>query len=90
MTLYDSGQNQGREPKRGLYRYMYIVIFMAATSLTAVILSISGHITLNPLTAFVASLFAGFAFLLFQITYVKFIANSAQSTVKRELEPDIQ
>ena len=63
---------------------------MAATSVTTVTLSISGHILLDPLTAFVASLFAGFAFLLFQTTYVRFVVNTSQRAGRREPQPDLQ
>ena len=71
------------------YRYLYVVIFMAATSLTAVLLSLGGYITLDPLTAFIASLFAGFAFLLFQITYVRFIVNTSQRPSRKESQPEL-
>ncbi|MHA2021461.1 MAG: hypothetical protein ACW96N_07085 [Candidatus Thorarchaeota archaeon] len=76
--------------RRSSCKYMYAAIVIAMTSLTTVMLSINGYISLDPLTAFVASLFAGFAFLLFQVTYVRFVANSVQSARRRELQPDLQ
>ncbi|MHA2300636.1 MAG: hypothetical protein ACXACD_06745, partial [Candidatus Thorarchaeota archaeon] len=65
-------------------------IFSIATSVTAVLLSLGGYLSLDPLTAFVASLFAGIAFLLFQTTYVRFVVNSARSAGRQERQPDLQ
>jgi hypothetical protein len=91
MTLYDSGQGRGTSAKRSWYKYLYVIIFMTVTSVTTVMLSFSGHISLDPLTAVVTSLFAGFAFLVFQTTYLRFVANSsAQSTGRRKQQPDLQ
>jgi hypothetical protein len=55
-----------------------------------VMLSIGGHISLDPLTAFVASVFAGFAFLIFQSTYVRFVVNSSRTARRKERQPDLQ
>jgi hypothetical protein len=88
MALDDSKSEVN--PRKSRYRYLYIFIFIATTSITAVMLSIGGYIAFDPLTAFVASLFAGFAFLLFQTTYVRFVVNSARSAGRRERLPDLQ
>ncbi|MFW9967204.1 MAG: hypothetical protein ACFFEA_08615, partial [Candidatus Thorarchaeota archaeon] len=59
------------------YHYLYAAIFMTATVVATVMLSIGGYISLDPLTALFASMFAGFAFLLVQTTYVRFVANTS-------------
>ncbi|MGD9382402.1 MAG: hypothetical protein PVI03_08155 [Candidatus Thorarchaeota archaeon] len=88
MALNDSESKESA--RRGRYMYLYPAIFIIATSTTTVMLSIGGYISFDPFTAFVASLFAGFAFLLFQVTYVRFVVNSTQSARRREPQPDLQ
>ncbi len=88
MAIYESESKATAEQRR--YNYLYAAIFIAATSVTTVMLSIGGYISFDPLTAFVASLFAGFAFLLFQITYIRFVANSSQSGGGRKPQPNLQ
>jgi hypothetical protein len=86
MTLDES--NSKTKENRSFYRYVYAAIFLASTSLTTVSLSVGGYISLDPLTAFVASLFAGVSFLLVQITYTRFVVNASQSS-RRKPQPDI-
>jgi uncharacterized membrane protein YjjP (DUF1212 family) len=76
--------------RRSSYKYMYAAIFIAMTSITTVMMSIGGYISLDPLASFIASLFAGFAFLIFQITHVRFVVNSAQPGGRREPQPNLQ
>lgn len=86
MALHESKPEMNA--RRNRYRFIYIAVFMISTSVTAVVLSFNGYISLDPLSAFVASLFAGFAFLIFQVTYVRFIANSSQRS--RPKQPDLR
>jgi hypothetical protein len=88
MAIHESDSKATVGQRR--YNYLYAAIFIIATSVTTVMLSIGGYISFYPFTAFVASLFAGFAFLLFQVTYVRFVVNSVQSARTREPQPDLQ
>ncbi len=63
--------------KRRLARSLYISIFVISTGVISVILSIRGYISFDPLTALVVGLIAGFALVIFQLTYVKFIVRSS-------------
>ncbi|MFW9795227.1 MAG: hypothetical protein ACFFEE_13040 [Candidatus Thorarchaeota archaeon] len=73
--------------KRGKsIRNAYISIYVIATCLGSVMLSITGHLPLDPLTALIAGVFAGFALALFQLTYVKFIVKSSWRIKGKPLE----
>lgn len=85
MALHESDPEMNT--RRNRYRFIYIAVFMISTSVTAVTLSIYGYISWDPITAFVASLFAGFAFLIFQVTYVRFIANSSYRAKPAQPDP---
>ncbi len=63
--------------KRRLVRGLYISLFVISTCAVSVILSIRGYIPFDPLTGLVAGLFAGFALVIFQLTYVNFIVKSS-------------
>ncbi len=63
--------------RRRLVRSLYISIFVISTSAISVVLSIRGYISFDPLTALVLGLLAGFALVIFQLTYVKFIVRSS-------------
>jgi hypothetical protein len=71
------------------YNYLYAAIFMTATLMAAVMLSIGGYISLDPITALIAGMFAGFAFLLVQTTYVRFVANTSRRRTRKEPQPDL-
>ena len=64
--------------KRSIRLYLYIVVFIVATCATTVILSLRGFISFDPLSALIAGLFAGVAFVMFQLTYLRFIVNSSR------------
>ncbi|MFW9840293.1 MAG: hypothetical protein ACFFES_05295, partial [Candidatus Thorarchaeota archaeon] len=55
----------------------YIAIYVLATCAGSVTLSVTGRISLNPITALVIGVIAGFALVSVQLTYVKFIVNSS-------------
>ena len=73
--------------RRRVAPFLYAVIFIAITCAASVTLSIGGYISLDPLTALVVGLIAGFAFLMFQVTYVRFVVNSSRRMHHRD--PDI-
>ncbi len=75
--------------KRTRYHHLYAAIFMTATLVTTVMLSIGGYISLDPITALIAGMFAGFAFLLVQTTYVRFVANTSRRGTRKEPQPDL-
>ncbi|MFW9962804.1 MAG: hypothetical protein ACFFCX_04540 [Candidatus Sifarchaeia archaeon] len=58
-------------------KILYISIFIIATCAVSVTLSIRGYIPFDPITAIVAGILAGFALVMFQMTYVKFIVKSS-------------
>ena len=74
-------------PRRRLALYLYIIVFIIITCTATVILSIRGYIPFDPLTALVAGIFVGIAFVMFQMTYLRFVVNSSRR-MHRE-EPDI-
>ncbi len=74
-------------PRRRLARFLYVSLFIIITCATSVFLSISGYMSFDPLTALVAGFFAGVAFVMFQLTYVRFILNSSQGMHRKD--PDI-
>lgn len=63
--------------RRRLARSLYISIFVISTGVISVILSIRGYISFDPQTALVIGLIAGFALVIFQLTYFKFIVRSS-------------
>jgi uncharacterized membrane protein len=67
--------------------YLYIVVFIAITCVTTVFLSLNGFISLSPLTALVAGFIAGVAFVMFQLTYMRFVVNSSRRMHRKD--PDI-
>lgn len=67
--------------------YLYIVVFIAITCATTVFLSLNGFISFDPLTALVAGFFAGVAFVMFQLTYLRFVVNSSRRMHRKD--PDI-
>ncbi|MFW9974424.1 MAG: hypothetical protein ACFFDQ_04025 [Candidatus Thorarchaeota archaeon] len=69
--------NTEQKSRRKLVQSLYISIFVISTCAVSVILSIRGYILFDPLTALVAGLLAGFALVIFQLTYVKFIVKSS-------------
>ncbi|MFW9806717.1 MAG: hypothetical protein ACFFFK_08320 [Candidatus Thorarchaeota archaeon] len=71
-------------PRRRWGIYLYSTLFIIITGGTTVTLSIWGFISFDPLTALVAGLIAGFAFVMFQMTYIRFVANSSQKMHKKE------
>ena len=73
--------------RRRVAPFLYAVVFIAITCTTSVTLSIGGYISLDPFTALVAGLFAGVAFVMFQLTYLKFVVNSSRRLHHRD--PDI-
>ncbi|MHA3964294.1 MAG: hypothetical protein AM325_012240 [Candidatus Thorarchaeota archaeon SMTZ1-45] len=75
MAIEEPKSNQPSGRKLG--RFLYISIFVISTCAVSVILSIRGNILFDPITAIVAGIFAGFAFVMFQLTYVKFIVKSS-------------
>lgn len=74
-------------PRRKLARFLYVSLFIIITCATSVFLSIRGYISFDPLTALVAGFFAGVAFVMFQLTYLKFVVNSSRSMHRKD--PDI-
>jgi hypothetical protein len=58
-------------------RTMYIAIFVASTVVVTVALSVLGYINLSPVAALVAGTIAGFAFVMFHLTYLRFVGNAA-------------
>ena len=66
---------QRRQARRA--RYAYIAIFVLSTVAVTVTLSLLGYINLNPLAALLAGTIAGFALVLFHLTYLRFIVHSA-------------
>ncbi len=73
--------------RRRVAPFLYAVVFIAITCATSVTLSIGGYLSLSPLTALVAGLIAGVAFVMFQMTYLKFVVNSSRRMQQRD--PDI-
>jgi hypothetical protein len=67
--------------------FLYVSVFIVITCATTVTLSIRGYLSFDPLTALVAGLIAGFAFAMFQLTYIRFVVNSSRRMHQKE--PDI-
>lgn len=57
---------------------LYIVVYIVFTSVMSVILARMGYIPFDQFTALVLGIFAGCAFGMVQITYIKFIARSSR------------
>jgi len=76
-----------RPPRRKIGLYLYVSLFLIVTCAATVILSIRGYIPFDPITALVAGLIAGFAFVMFQLTYLRFIVNSSRRMHRKD--PDI-
>ena len=74
-------------PRRRLGLYLYIIVFIAITCATTVILSMMGFISFDPLTALVAGFFGGVALVMFQLTYMRFVVNSSRRMHRKD--PDI-
>jgi hypothetical protein len=74
-------------PRRRWALFLYVSIFIIITCATTVTLSIRGYIPFDPFTALVAGLFAGFAFVMFQLTYMRFVVNSSRRMHQKE--PDL-
>ena len=75
-------------PTRRRWRlYVYIILFVVITCITTVTLSIRGYIPFDPLTALFAGIIAGFALVMFQLTYLRFVANSSRQMHMKD--PDI-
>ena len=74
-------------PRRRIALYLYIIVFVAITCATSVVLSLGGYISFDPLASLVVGLIAGFALVMFQLTYLKFVVNSSQRMHRRD--PDI-
>ena len=74
-------------PRRRLGLYLYIMMFIIVTCIGTVSFSIRGYIPFDPLTALLAGFIAGCAFVMFQLTYLKFVANSTHRMHQRD--PDI-
>lgn len=70
--------------KRSLGLYLYVLVFIVATCATTVILSLRGFISFDPLSALIAGLFVGVAFVMFQLTYMRFIVNSSRHASKTD------
>jgi hypothetical protein len=68
-------------------KYLYIIIFIMITCVTSVVLSLRGYIGFDPFTALIAGLFAGVAFVMFQLTYLRFVVNSSRRMHSRD--PDV-
>jgi hypothetical protein len=75
------------QPRRRFGLYLYIIMFIIVTCIATVSLSMRGYIPFDPLTAFVAGIIVGCAFVMFQLTYLRFIANSTHRMHQKE--PDI-
>ncbi|MFW9926010.1 MAG: hypothetical protein ACFFDM_04500 [Candidatus Thorarchaeota archaeon] len=76
MVISDSPSAPPAERERSV-RNAYIAIYVLATCTASVILSITGHIPLNPIMAILVGLIAGFAMVFVQLTYVKFIVKTS-------------
>jgi len=74
-------------PRRKIGLYLYVILFLIITCAVTVTLSIRGYIPFDPITALVAGLIAGFAFVMFQLTYLRFIVNSSRRMHRKD--PDI-
>lgn len=62
---------------RRFVKYLYIGFYVIITSAASVTLSITGRIPFDPTSALIAGIFAGFALVMFQLTYVKFIVKTS-------------
>jgi hypothetical protein len=71
-------------------RNAYISIYVIATCLGAVILSVTGRIPLNPIMALIVGAIAGFALVFVQLTYVKFIVNTSWRIKGKHLDQPTQ
>jgi hypothetical protein len=76
-----------RPPRRRLALFLYASIFIIITCATSVTLSLRGFISFDPFTALIAGFFAGLAFVMFQLTYMRFVVNSSRRM--RRKDPDI-
>lgn len=74
------------ESRKKIAKTLYISIFIIATCAVSVTLSIRGYIPFDPITAIVAGIFAGFALVMFQMTYVKFIVKSSWKIKGEQLD----
>ncbi|MGD9397158.1 MAG: hypothetical protein PVJ05_12065 [Candidatus Thorarchaeota archaeon] len=85
MVMAEPDSNPPSRRKLGLY--LYIIMFIIVTCIATVSLSIRGYIPFDPLTALLAGFIAGCAFVMFQLTYLRFIANSTHRMHQKD--PDI-
>ena len=85
MVMSEPKPDPTRRQRASLY--LYIIVFIAITSLTAVVLSLNGFISFDPLSALVAGTIAGAAFVMFQLTYLRFVVNSSRRMHRKD--PDI-
>ena len=63
---------------------IYVFLFVASSSIASVVLSILGYVPLDPLAALVAGVIAGFAFALFQLTYMRFVGHTSYRVQKKK------
>ncbi len=56
---------------------LYLGLSIVTTSAASVILSAMGYLPFDPFTALIAGTIGGFAFALFQITYMRFVGHTS-------------
>jgi hypothetical protein len=76
MTLETSNPEAPRS--RAIFRYGYIAFSIVLTSLTAAVLSVTGYIPLDPVSAAVTGGGAGLALVIFNIYYMGRMAATSR------------
>jgi hypothetical protein len=82
MALEEPDPEIASKQRRALR--IYVFLFVTSSSVVSVALSVLGYLPFDPLTALIAGIIAGFAFALFQLTYMRFVGHTSYRVQKRK------